>query len=82
MGLVLPATTVARWAPGGSVVVAVDDARCRLTIGDWSWSGVAGLLITCDAAMSEVEPAELRRALAAIADRLLDPQPPGAGPIA
>ena len=66
--LELLASTAARWAPGGSVVAAVDADRCRLTIGGWSCPGIAGLFITLDTGMSE--PDELRNALAGIGERL------------
>ena len=68
--LALPADVVARWAPGGSVVEAIDDGRCRLTIGAWSWAGVAGLFITFDTALADVEPASLREAFGVIRGRL------------
>ncbi|GAA0254745.1 helix-turn-helix transcriptional regulator [Cryptosporangium japonicum] len=68
--LELPADLVARWAPGGSVVEPVDDAHCRLTIGGWSWAGVAGLFITFDTDLSEVRPPELAATLTRIAQRL------------
>ncbi|MEU4314059.1 WYL domain-containing protein [Nocardia sp. NPDC024068] len=58
----LPAETVARWAPGGSVVEPLDPGHCRLTVGAWSWAGVAGLMATFDADLSAVEPPELVRA--------------------
>jgi predicted DNA-binding transcriptional regulator YafY len=66
----LPATIVARWAPGGSVVEAVDDRSCRFTVGAWSWAGVAGILATFDADFTVVEPEELRQACRAVGDRL------------
>lgn len=66
----LPAPVTARWAPGGSVVEPVDDHRSRLTIGGWSWAGIAGLLITFDSALSDVEPSELRAAMRQISRRL------------
>ena len=65
----LPAETVARWAPGGSVVEHLDDQHCRFTLGAWSWAGVAGLLATFDADVSEVEPPELVDACRALARR-------------
>lgn len=55
----LAAGTVARWAPGGSVVEYLDPEHCRLTLGAWSWAGIAGLLATFDSEISEVEPGEL-----------------------
>ena len=65
----LPADVVARWAPGGSVVEFVTAAQSRITLGAWSWAGIAGLLATFDADISEVEPAELRDACRTIARR-------------
>lgn len=66
----VPASVVARWAPGGSVVEPVDSGSSRLTIGGWSWVGVAGLFVTFDADLADVEPVELRQALKRVAIRL------------
>ncbi|WP_157101089.1 helix-turn-helix transcriptional regulator [Nocardia shimofusensis] len=77
--LELPAHVVARWAPGGSVVEAIDSQHCRLTIGSWSWAGVAGLFITFDTGLGDVRPADLRAALNAIGRRLRAPDEPSAG---
>lgn len=66
----LPADVVARWAPGGSVVEHVGPVQCRLTVGAWSWAGVAGLLSTFDCAMSDLQPAALRDACRQSAARL------------
>ncbi|MGW4523354.1 helix-turn-helix transcriptional regulator [Amycolatopsis sp. NPDC004378] len=55
----VPAATVARWAPGGSVVEQLGPEHSRLTVSAWSWAGIAGILATFDAELSEVEPAEL-----------------------
>ena len=68
--LPLPAGVVARWAPGGSVVEALGPDRCRLTIGGWSWVGVAGLFITFDTELDDVGPAELVHAFGDIRRRL------------
>lgn len=65
----LPADLVARWAPGGSVVEYVSDTRSRVTLGAWSWAGIAGLLATFDAAISDVQPAELKDACRTLARR-------------
>ncbi|MFI6578856.1 helix-turn-helix transcriptional regulator [Nocardiopsis sp. NPDC050513] len=65
----LPAGTVARWAPGGSVVEHLDADHCRLTLGAWSWAGVAGILATFDADLTDVRPPELVRAFHRIARR-------------
>ncbi|GIL24983.1 helix-turn-helix transcriptional regulator [Actinocatenispora comari] len=73
----LPADVVARWAPGGSVVERIDERRCRLTIGGWSWMGVAGLFVTFDADLSDAEPPQLVEAFARLAGRL-GRIPPGA----
>ncbi|MFD4635987.1 helix-turn-helix transcriptional regulator [Lentzea sp. NPDC058436] len=57
--LTLPAQVVARWAPGGSVVEHLDDEHCRLTLGAWSWAGIAGILATFDTEITDLHPAEL-----------------------
>lgn len=66
----LPAELVARWAPGGSVVDPLDPGRCRLTIGAWSWAGVAGLFITFDTPLTEITPQPLVEAFATVTSRL------------
>jgi predicted DNA-binding transcriptional regulator YafY len=68
--LALPAATVARFAPGGSTVAHVSATSCRLTLGAWSWSGLAGLLLTFDADITGIEPAELRHALGSLRARI------------
>ncbi|GAB7045427.1 helix-turn-helix transcriptional regulator [Catenuloplanes indicus] len=72
----LPAAVTARWAPGGSVVEPVGAGRSRLTVGGWSWAGIAGLLITFDTGLSDVEPPELRAAMRQISRRLDDATAP------
>lgn len=71
----LPAEVVARWAPGGSVVEALDDGRSRFTLGGWSWPGVAGLYATFDADLHDVHPPELVEAFQRLGRRFasLDP---------
>ncbi|MEV4799495.1 WYL domain-containing protein [Nonomuraea sp. NPDC049421] len=69
--LALPAATVARYAPGGSIVTSVTETTCRLTLGAWSWPGIAGLLLTFDADLTDVEPAELRQALHSLRARIV-----------
>ncbi|MFD9478749.1 MULTISPECIES: helix-turn-helix transcriptional regulator [Streptomyces] len=66
----LPAPIVARFAPGGSTVEHDTDSSCRLTLGAWSWAGLAGLLLTFDADVTDIEPAELRRALRSLHTRI------------
>lgn len=68
--MALPADVVARWAPGGSVVVPLTDGRCRLTIGGWSWAGVAGLFLTFDTVLTDISPRGLVDAFADIRRRL------------
>ncbi|MGC9381741.1 helix-turn-helix transcriptional regulator [Streptomyces sp. MH13] len=66
----LPAPVVARFAPGGSTVEYATDTSCRLTLGAWSWAGLAGLLLTFDADLTDIEPAELRQALRSLRTRI------------
>ena len=65
----LPPHLVARWAPGGSVVEYVSPNRTRLTVGAWSWAGVAGILATFDTDITILEPDELRDACGNLAQR-------------
>ncbi|GAA1025342.1 MULTISPECIES: helix-turn-helix transcriptional regulator [Amycolatopsis] len=65
----LPAAVVARWAPGGSVAEDLDADHCRLTLGAWSWAGIAGILATFDAEMTDVRPPELVAACQELARR-------------
>ena len=65
----LPADVVARWAPGGSVIEYIAPTLTRLTLGAWSWAGIAGLLATFDADITIIEPDELRAACRTIAER-------------
>ncbi|QFU85956.1 YafY family protein [Amycolatopsis sp. YIM 10] len=66
----LPAEVVARWAPGGSVVEHLDAEHSRLTLGAWSWAGVAGILATFDADLTDLEPPDLAEACRHLARRL------------
>lgn len=65
----LPADIVARWAPGGSVIDYLDPSHSRLTLGAWSWAGIAGILATFDTDLTNVEPQELREACHSLARR-------------
>lgn len=78
--LALPVDVVARWAPGGSVVTPIDRHSCRLTIGGWSWAGVAGLFITFDTDLTDTTPSELGDAFAHIRRRLEPALSPGIRP--
>ena len=64
-----PADVVARWAPGGSVIDHLDPTHSRLTLGAWSWAGIAGILATFDTDLTDVEPDELRAACHSLARR-------------
>lgn len=65
----LPPELVAEFAPGGSVVASVSPTQTRLTLGAWSWAGIAGLLATFDADITAIEPPELLDACRTIARR-------------
>ncbi|GAA0245004.1 WYL domain-containing protein [Saccharothrix mutabilis subsp. mutabilis] len=65
----LPAHVVAHWAPGGSVVEDLDPEHCRLTLGAWSWAGVAGILATFDTDLTDLHPPELIEACRRLAHR-------------
>lgn len=79
--LAVPASVVARFAPGGAVVRPLDDGRCELSMGAWSWVGLAGLFTTFGSPMTDVRPAALRDAFVAAAGLLADAaQPSGAAP--
>ena len=65
----LPADVVARWAPGGSVIEYVSATQTRITLGAWSWAGIAGLLATFDADLTVIEPDELKEACQVLAKR-------------
>ncbi|MEC3975465.1 helix-turn-helix transcriptional regulator [Amycolatopsis sp. H20-H5] len=65
----LPAHTVARWAPGGSVVEHLDPDHCLLTLGAWSWAGIAGILATFDTDLTDLQPPELIQACRRLAHR-------------
>ncbi|MFE0022606.1 helix-turn-helix transcriptional regulator [Amycolatopsis sp. NPDC059021] len=67
----LPAGIVARGAPRGSVVEHLDPEHCRLTLGAWSWAGIAGILATFDTDLTDLHPAELRKACRHLAHRYL-----------
>ncbi|WP_369053414.1 helix-turn-helix transcriptional regulator [Kineococcus terrestris] len=78
----LPAPLVARFAPGGAVVRAVGEDRCELSMGAWSWAGLAGLFVTFGSPLAEVRPAELREAFAVAAGRLAaGAAAPGGAPV-
>lgn len=68
MILDLPATTVATYTRDG-IVEELGADRCRLTLGSWSWAGLAAAIGRFDADIEVVGPAELRDAFARLARR-------------
>ncbi|MFE6881790.1 WYL domain-containing protein [Streptomyces sp. NPDC057702] len=64
-----PATVIARWAPGGARAEEVGANRCRLTLGAWSWTGLAALIGTFGSDIAVVGPPELAAACATLARR-------------
>ncbi|THV40864.1 helix-turn-helix transcriptional regulator [Glycomyces buryatensis] len=63
------ASLVARWAPGGAIVEELGPKRCRLTLGAWSWIGLAALFGTFEADFEVIGPPELIDACAELAQR-------------
>ena len=66
--LSLPATEVAPFAFDG-VVETIGDQRCRLTLGAWSWVGLAAMIGRFDADIRVVGPPELAAAFGTLARR-------------
>ncbi|MEU6025616.1 WYL domain-containing protein [Streptomyces tauricus] len=75
--LAKPASSVAQYAHDG-VVEALGPKRCRLTLGSWSWVGLAASIGRFDAGIEVVGPAELKDAFAQLARRYTDATPDGA----
>ncbi len=75
--LAKPASGVAQYAHDG-VVEALGPERCRLTLGSWSWVGLAASIGRFDADIEVVGPAELKDAFAQLARRYTDATPDGA----
>ncbi|GAA2018317.1 WYL domain-containing protein [Pseudokineococcus marinus] len=63
-----PATEVAPYLADGAVE-ALDDDRCRITAGAWSWTGLAASLLRLGADVEVERPSELARAFAELAER-------------
>ncbi|MFJ8912497.1 helix-turn-helix transcriptional regulator [Amycolatopsis sp. NPDC102389] len=64
----LPAATVSHYVRDG-VVEELGPDRCRLTLGSWSWAGLAASIGRFDAGIEVVGPPELRDAFAVLARR-------------
>jgi hypothetical protein len=67
----LPAAAVAHYA-GDAVVEELGPGRCRLTLGSWSWPGLAAAIGRFDADIEVVGPSELKGAFARLARRYAD----------
>ncbi|MGW7369444.1 helix-turn-helix transcriptional regulator [Streptomyces sp. NPDC054841] len=66
--LSLPATAVAPFAHDG-IVEELGPHRCRLTLGSWSWTGLAATIGRFDTDIEVIGPPELRNAFAYLATR-------------
>jgi biotin operon repressor len=64
----LPAARVAAFAYDG-VTEALGPARCRLTLGAWSWIGLAAAIARYDTDVLAVSPPALAEAFAVLANR-------------
>jgi len=51
------------------VVEYVTPTQTRITLGAWSWAGIAGLLATFDADITIIEPDDLETACRTLAQR-------------
>jgi biotin operon repressor len=60
--------TLADIAPyiADGVVEVLDDDRCRVRVGSWSWGALASALTRWEAPISDVHPPELREAFSAL----------------
>ncbi|WP_433074010.1 helix-turn-helix transcriptional regulator [Dactylosporangium sp. CA-052675] len=68
--LELPAATVALYTRDG-IVEPVGPARCRLTLGSWSWTSLAAAVARFDADIEVVGPPELTEAFEHLARRCM-----------
>ena len=64
----LPAAEVAPYIRDG-IIDALGSGRCRLTLGAWSWQGLAATIAGFDADIEVVGPTELTHAFAELARR-------------
>ncbi len=64
----LPATTVAPFAQDG-IVEELGPDHCRLTLGSWSWTGLAAAIGRFDTDIEVIGPPELNDAFAHLATR-------------
>lgn len=78
--LALPASQVAPFAYDG-IVEAVGPERCRLTMGAWSWVGIAAAVARHDTDILAVSPPALAHAFQTLADRFTTAARAGTGPL-
>lgn len=64
----LPAADVTPFALDG-IVETVSPGRCRLTLGAWSWIGLAAILARFDSDIHVIRPRQLKEAFATLANR-------------
>ncbi|WP_405582734.1 helix-turn-helix transcriptional regulator [Streptomyces sp. NBC_01092] len=67
----LPASVVAPFVQDG-IVEGLGPDRCRLTLGSWSWTGLAAGLGSFDTDIEVIGPPELKDAFAHLATRCAD----------
>ncbi len=65
-----PVELVAKWAPGGANLAAIDESTTRITMGAWSWAGLLGLLCTFSCDFVIEGPPELTAAAGEMSRRL------------
>lgn len=75
----LPAADVAPFAQDG-IVEELGPHRCRLTLGSWSWTGLAAALGSFDADIEVIDPPRLATAFADLAARYARAAGPRSGP--
>ena len=64
------ATTLAPYLPADAVVEASGPGRVRITLGSWSWTGLAAVFAAFVVDFTVEGPSQLRDAVAALTDRL------------
>jgi hypothetical protein len=67
----LPATAVAPFAQDG-IVEELGPSHCRLTLGSWSWTGLAATIGRSDTDIEVIGPPGLNNAFAHLATRYAD----------
>ena len=64
------ARRIAPYLPEDAVVEQLEDDRARVTLGSWSWDGLAGVVSGLAVDFVVASPDELVEAVADLADRL------------